>query len=648
MKHFTRVLSLLTIAALTLFTSCKNGANEKTDDGKTTITFEKMVIEVSGDGGSYSIAYKIKNGINGIDITTETDTDWIKNIRTEEGRLHFDCDINLLNKERSGYISINYPNLNRKMIEVKQSLSNAIRFEMEVHDQKTTRCSTKITPSDSETPYIVYMAEQEYFLHAGITTADELFQDDYNIYMGWAKQYGVTNIEEFLYLNEIAFAGEADVTWTGMVPEKEYVLYAYAIEFNEDGTDYTLASPIYHTIITLSANNFEEIEFDVNVEVNGPKVTYTFNPIDWEGKYYIDIYSEHEIMYLAEGEVADEEYCKQIAKAWIDMITIYQQSGYSGEQLLELMCLQGADSYSELLEADTAYSMNFYGIEMVDGLPQVTTKPYTVNFRTGVVGASDMQIDIKVENCYVRVADITLTPTNDVDPYIATFLRKSDVPSYATTDELIIEWLANFNLSSYIGSVTTNVANLSPDTEYVLYAFGYYGGVVTTGLFSQEFKTEPEGVCQNSVIGVTHNGPYSLVELEAADPDKYYNYGTFESYGWYGMWAEIETEKPTKYVFHSIYRMDEIVKSGMDAVFADLVSYRSDHVQFLSGENGVNYVMCAVAMDERGNYSEMWMSEPFSYTLNKDTKRPIEELVNKLTPQTEPAKRSNLELRVNN
>ena len=155
-------------------------------------------------------------------------------------------------------------------------------------------------------------------------------------------------------------------------------------------------------------------------------------------------------------------------------------------------------------------------------------------------------------------------------------------------------------------------------------------------------------MCQNSVIGVTHNGPYSLVELEAADPDKYYNYGVFESYGWYGMWAEIETEKPTKYVFHSIYRMDEIVTSGMDAVFADLVSYRSDHVQFLSGENGVNYVMCAVAMDERGNYSEMWVSEPFSYTLNKDTKRPIEELVNKLTPQTEPAKRSNLELRVNN
>ena len=84
MKHFTRVLSLLTIATLTLFTSCKNGANEKIDDGKTTITFEKMVIEVSGDGGSYSIAYKIKNGINGIDITAETDTDWIKNIRTEE------------------------------------------------------------------------------------------------------------------------------------------------------------------------------------------------------------------------------------------------------------------------------------------------------------------------------------------------------------------------------------------------------------------------------------------------------------------------------------------------------------------------------------------------------------------------------------
>ena len=87
--------------------------------------------------------------------------------------------------------------------------------------------------------------------------------------------------------------------------------------------------------------------------------------------------------------------------------------------------------------------------------------------------------------------------------------------------------MLDYDLSTYTGVVQSSVVGLEPDTEYIALAFGYYGGVVTTDLFSYEFKTEPEGVCENSVIGITHNGPYSLAELEAAMPDTYYNYGMF-------------------------------------------------------------------------------------------------------------------------
>jgi hypothetical protein len=35
-------------------------------------------------------------------------------------------------------------------------------------------------------------------------------------------------------------------------------------------------------------------------------------------------------------------------------------------------------------------------------------------------------------------------------------------------------------------------------------------------------------------------------------------------------------------------------------------------------------------MDYRGNYSEMWISEPFMYNYDATTKRPVNELIEKI------------------
>ena len=53
-------------------------------------------------------------------------------------------------------------------------------------------------------------------------------------------------------------------------------------------------------------------------------------------------------------------------------------------------------------------------------------------------------------------------------------------------------------------------------------------------------------------------------------------------------------------------------------------------------------------MDYRGNFSQMWMSEPFSYTLNTSTKRDINEFLDKmgLEPEAQQASRSSVDLRL--
>ena len=638
---------MVLLAGLVAFSSCKETPDTNIDTTECSLTLETQSVEIDGNGGTYSIGYVLKNGINGIDIAAEVDATWIDNLRTSESRLYFDYKKNFTNKEREAKIAVRYPNLSMQIIKIKQTASDALTFEMEICDIKTTSCTSKLYPSDKETPYIVYMAEKDYILGSQISTEEELFLDDYHTFTDWAKEYGAANLKKFMEQYEISFTGDSYIGWTGMVPDKEYIIYAYAIEFNEEGTDYTLASAVTHEIVILPTHLFSDIEFEVEISVDGPKATYEFAPVNWDGKYYIDIYAEGDYMYVAEGETPNEAYCKQVANNWIGMINIYMQSGYSAEQLLELMCLQGPDSYSEERLSDTKYCMVFYGIEMVDGLPQVTTRPYIAHFQTEKVEASDMTIDFKVENCYVRVADIEITPSKD-EPYVATFLRKSDIP-YSENDK-IIKWLLGYDLSSntYRGTIQSNIVGLEPDTEYVAIAFGYYGGVVTTDLFRYDFKTEPEGECENSVLGVTVTAPYSLVELEAAMPDAFYNYGMFEMMGWYAMCAEIETEKPEGNVFMNIYSASELVTSDMEYIKADVCSYVSDRSCLFVGENDELYIMCAVTMDYRGNYSEMWISDPFSFSLNNGV-RDINEFLDKLGLQAEvqSAKPSSIDLRLN-
>ena len=648
MRIFTKMFLLMTLAATALAVGCTESQTDDQQSTELSVKLDKVILEIDGNGGEYSIGYTIENGINGIDIATEVDVEWINNIRTADSRLYFTCDKNFTNEARIATLAVRYPNYSTQTVRIKQLSSDVLTFEMEVCDIKTTSCSTKLYPSNKQTPYIVYMAEVDYLISAEIKDENDLFADDYKYFTKMAESTGASNLKEFMKEYDIYYTGDSYIGWTSMVPDKEYAIYAYAIEFNEDGTDYSLASAVTHEIVVLPTQIFTDIEFDVKITVDGPKATYEFEPVNWDGKYYIDIFAEGEYMYRAEGTTPDDDYCKQVATNWISLIQMYMQSGYSAETLLDVMCLQGPDGYSEVREASTNYCMVFYGIEMLDGLPQVTTKPYFAHFRTEEVKPSDMTIDISVENCYVRIADICIAPSNDMEQYVATFITTESIPADKTTNEDIINWLLSFDLSSntYKGTIDTTLVGLEPNTEYTALAFGYYGGVVTTDLFRHDFKTEEEGVCENKVIDVNITAPYSLSELEAAQPDDFYQYGMFESMGWYAMCAEIVTEKPEGYVFMNTYTAEELVTSDRDYIKADVVKYTSDRNCLFVGENNKLYVMCAVAMDYKGNYTDLWVSEPFSFSFNNGT-LPVEELLEKLGyTTTQSATRSSIDLRL--
>ena len=606
--------------------SCKPSSVDDVVDTATLVKFDQQIVDLGYEETTVTLHYTINNGIEGIDIVASTEAEWISEIDAANGTLTFRVSENQDVKARETKLRVTYPNADTVYIVVKQAEFDAITFELEVTANSSTSCSTLIKPSNEDYAYIAYMAEVDYFLSAQITTAEELFQDDYDYYMAFAKQWEAPLLKEFFLMNYIAYQGEYSIEWTGMVPDKEYVLYVYAIEFNEANDDYWMASPVTYQMVTLESGELTEVDFNVDVDVNGPNATYHIAPQNWEGYYYLTIYEKGDYMYR--DTPADSDYSKLISSIWLDMMAELMASGYAPNQIIELVCLQGDEEYSETLKGDTNYALVIYAVDMVDGMPQVVSKPQIVNFTTEAIGSSDMTLDIKVENKYVRVADVTVTPSTN-EYYTVAIVPFSEVPESSNAE--IIDWLNdNFSMDSYHGEIFSHLNTLQPETSYSILAYGYYGGVVTTDLFRYDFTTDAESECENGVVRVDYDGPYSLAELEAYDPDYFYNYAMFESMGWYAMWSEIFTEQPTQDMFYCIYSAQEVSVYGEEAIFADLVSYPCGKTQLLTGENGKLYVMCAVCMDYRGNYSEMWISEPFMYNYDASTKRPVDELIEKI------------------
>ena len=289
MRTFRLLLNLVVVLLALSAASCQPDSPADVVDTSTSVTFpaldNNLVLNVDGKGGQQSISYVINNGIDGIDIVASTDVEWISDVVATSGTLTFNVAENLEAKARETKIRITYPNVDAQYILIKQSQFDAITFKLELTASTSTSCTTLITPSNEDYAYIAYMAEVDYFLMANITTAEELFQDDYNYYMAFAKQWEAPLLKEFFLMNYIAYQGEYSIDWTGMMPGKEYVLYGYDIEFNEENTDYRLASPVTYQLVTLQSDELMEVDFDVDIAVNGPNVTYNIKPQNYHGRY---------------------------------------------------------------------------------------------------------------------------------------------------------------------------------------------------------------------------------------------------------------------------------------------------------------------------------------------------------------------------
>lgn len=599
--------------------------------GEPVITLALAEVEAAAEGGNYSVNYSVANSVESAMLTVVEDVEWITDVNIEADKISFTVVANSSKDERVATISVEYPEAEAKSFDVKQ-LGQADAFVIDVQEVHASSAITQVTPNDSEMFYIMYLEEVSYFQNGGITTPEQLWDDDFTAFEKNAAGNNM-NLKEYMQGVKVLFQGTQRIKWNSVLPGIKSVLYVYGVQFSEDGASYEPVTDVAWAVIEPEYAPLQEVNFDLNVEVDGANVELSVKPENWDGYYLVKIVDGNDELYLGNDATITDEFMKSISDEWLATCSSNLRAGHSIDDILETIAFKGEELIDTELTSYTLYTALAFPIAEYDGYYQVVGKPSYINFSTEEVQQSDLDINIEVTNCYVRVADLKITPSNPEEAYMLLITPTEYLPADYDDEVLLDMVLGEFYYYAYNfeGEITTHLNTLYPNKEYIVVAFGYSGGVVTTEVCTKIFKTEPEGECLLEVTDVVISGPYRPGDLYNYNPDLYSGfkpmYNPESTVGVIAM--EVKTSEPTSDIFTYACTKMDYDWGGYDTTFYDLLIDTCPPVAVSAIiYDYMPYYVCAAAFDYKGDVTPMWMSEPINWT-SADI-RPISELIKKL------------------
>lgn len=634
MRRFTKFFLMLGVAMLA-FAACDTPDVPDTPTTKPMVTLAQDVVEAAAEGGNYTLAYTLANAVEGASLTIKSEAEWVTNISVTDTEICFEVAANEAEAERKATLTAEYPEAEAKSFTLKQqgtAQQGADAFVIDVQEVHAASAITQVTPTDVEMYYVMYLEDATYFINGGISTPEQLFEDDFAAFERNAIQNNM-NLKEYMQKANILFQGTNRVKWNSVLPGVKSVLYVYGIKFAEDGASYEAQTDIAWEIIEPERAPLQNISFDLSPEVKGAKVALNIKPENWDGHYLVKFVDGNSDLYLGGDATIDETYMNTIADEWVAVCDSNLSSGHTLDQILENICYKGDECIEVELDSYVLYTALVYPVAEYDGFVQVVAEPSFVNFSTEEVGKSDLDIDIEITNCYVRVADLRITPSNPEETYLLLITPTSYLPAGYDDQTLLDYALGEFiyYTQTFEGEITSHLNTLYPDMEYIVVAFGYSGGVVTTDVCSKIFKTEPEGECELEITDVAIYGPYMPSALYKYDPVTYQyyapNYTPDSSIGIVAI--EVKTSEPTRDIFACPFAVMDYEWAGHETVFFDLLIDTCPSLALCDIIYDYSpYYVCAAAFDYKGNVTPMWMSEAQNWSMNN--MRPIEELIAKL------------------
>lgn len=354
-------------------------------------------------------------------------------------------------------------------------------FVLEVSGLTGTSCHFSVTPGIADMTYVVMLVSKEEY---------DRFEDEYAYQdndMEWfvrkAEEDGKT-LEKWLegFLHKGPFEGDEK----GLMPGESYYLYAYGLTvegyFTTGVTKLEFATPeIAMTDVT----------FDLKVEDVGltdAKVKVMAS--DKDALFFVNVFSMEQYQEWGGDQTAFANH----AGALVDY---YVRMGQTVEAMVTNLGYVGSmEAVFDGLTADTEYIAYAVGIDE-HFFVNSTAETFTFRTKKAVQSSNTFDVDIK-ETTFCSVIG-TVTPSND-DPFVCLIQARSQFENYDSDSDIMYELVSTYQKWDsldevlYAGEMVDleQISFLSPETEYVLFCFGW-DEAPTTPLTKVEFVTAAAG-----------------------------------------------------------------------------------------------------------------------------------------------------------
>ena len=551
MNYFVRLFSA--VVALVAIVAC-----EKEPAAVTPSQIEVEATELSFDdrGETKSLSYTIKNAIDGETLVATTDAEWLT-IAVEADKLNITANGNYDDAARTAEVTLSYKSAADVVLTLTQgriTAENPIEVELVGYDATTITISViTADPTTTWVPMVTYKESWEYYKG----NENDIFQADLEYFQYLAGVYDIT-LSEFL-AGIVGTGSEEAIRITKLTPDTEFVVYVYGISLEGERT-----TDIIATHVKTEPPHDGDITFEFSVKEEDFVLEYSVIPSHTGVDYFCGIMSEDELNYWKQT-LGTEDLKTILQKGSIDStIQLLQQWDYI-EDRTEFFSIY---NLSDILEdgwfecpADTKYYiMAAKWNDNCDIIGEVGYCEHT----SAHLDPSNNILTLELKNFTQSSVDVKTTTTNN-DPYVVLPLRADVVKGLSDAElfELIISEY-DYVISSYTyeGNTTNTYGSMRPDSDYVIVAFGYKAGTLTTKqIWREEFHTLASGNPEDCTFSMNVVPSVDNAWIEIIPSDKGH------AYHWMVYPANYSAEDAKNYI------QNVIIKRGYDNDYAVFASW---------------------------------------------------------------------------
>lgn len=491
------------LAALICCAACAPAPEESEET--FTITFDSTEINVPSQGGYARAPYSFTGDREHLSsLTVDCESGWIaETVSDVPGELIVSVQANPDTTDRVAVLDVAYDSGTEQIYIVQQgndpqqtvpSDDEGSMFGIEIFSVKESSVTYGVFPSDPSMTYINLVTEKEFY--DSFQSDEARFEYDMAYFNTIAQQNGLT-LGDILASN-LKTGNVNGVTVCTLAPESDYYIYVYGLTVEgERLTDY-VSEPF-----TTESIPFVDIDFELNPVVDGNHVVLEIYPSDDVVPYVCDAYIKAGL---------DIDGIRDDYQAYIDqVISVYEMLGQTAEDAVKSIAHIGPDA----IAADLTPNLDYVGFAVSISLSGFLNSEVSIcEFSTGNAKPSDNVITIEMTKIESDYAEYAITTTTS-DPYALAALDAAQFEGLS--DQQIISALIDNNLiQTASGNATGSLSPLRPDTEYAIFAFGYSGGVVTTGLFSKYFvsasaASSAAGQCGTPALKIDRKAPVPVL-----------------------------------------------------------------------------------------------------------------------------------------